>query len=153
MCCSVLSDGNSGVCGADLNVEVRVSYRVSYLFKGASGGEHCKCRSKGDLPGGGKTCGYRHHISLGDAAVKEAVWEFLFENSGLCGGGKVGVQHHEIIFIAKFGKRVAVCLAGGDLFNHFSHFYTSLNQSRDARISAFACSYSASLGALPCQPT
>ena len=148
----VAMDGNAGVCRTYLHVEVRVGDGVSDLLERTSGGKHRKGGRKRDLSGSGKTRGDGHHVALGNAAVKKAVGELLFENACLCGGGEVGIQNHKIVFVAEFGKCVTVCLAGGDLFNHFCHFL-DLHQLRDARISALACAYSASFGAFPCHPT
>ena len=117
---AVLPYRDPGVSRADLHIEVRITDTVPYLLEGASRREHGKGRGKNDLSRRRDTRGDRHHIALCNSAVKESLGELLFEDPGLCRRGKVGVKHHEIVFVAEFGKRVAVCFSRCYLIRHLS---------------------------------
>ena len=79
------------------------------------------------------------------------VGECLLENASLGSACQVGIQNYQVIeFSAQFLQGVTVAITGCNL-NHICHNYAS-NSASLAFSSVMACAYSASLGALPCQP-
>ena len=116
---AVLTDRDSGVGGADFDVQMRISDGVPDLLEGASCGEHCEGAAKWDETCGGETCGDCYHVALGYSAVEEAVGEFFLEFYGFCGFGEVGVEDYQfVVFVAEFGKGGAVGFTCSDFFCH-----------------------------------
>src|SRR5699024_5621045 len=115
---TVLTHRNAAVGGTDLHVQVGVADGVAHLLKGAARSEHGKTGSKRHQPHGRHTGGGGHHVALGNAAVKMAVGIGFFENTGLGGGGQIGVQHHHVgVIFCQFYQRGAVAVAGGNFFD------------------------------------
>ena len=117
----VLAHGDAAVGGTDLHIQVGVADGVANLLKGAAGGKHGEAGGKGDQSHGGGAGGSRHHIRLGDAAVKVAVGERLLEYGGLGGAGQVGVEHDQVgMGGAQLSQRAAIAVPGRDLL-HICH--------------------------------
>ena len=94
---------------------------VAHLLKGAAGGKHGEAGGKGHQPHGRRAGGHRHHIALGDAAVKVALREGLLEGAGLGGPRQVRVKHNQIVMLrAQLLQGVAVAVPGRDLL-HIRH--------------------------------
>ena len=149
---AVLADGNAAVRRADFHVQVGIADGVAHLLERAPRRKHRKRGSERNQPHRGQTRRNGDHVRLRNAAVKMTIRENLAEHARLRSGGEVGVQHDEVaMFAAQLDQRLAIALAGRDLL-HFAHVHAS-NSAIAARSSLMATSYSASLGALPCQST
>ena len=75
MAAAVGADGDAGVRGGDLHVEVAVAHGVADLVVGATRSEHGERAGVGDMAGGREAGGHIHHVLLGDAAVEQTVGE------------------------------------------------------------------------------
>ena len=122
MACAVLSDGNAGVGRTYFYIYMRVSYRVSYLFKGSACGEHRKRACKNRVTRRSHACRNAHHIALCYAAVDKAVGESLFEHTGFGCRREVGIEHNKLfVLLAKLYERLAVGISCCR-FNNICHF-------------------------------
>ena len=112
---TVLTNGNSAVGSTDLNVQLRISYRVADLLKCTSGSKHCEGTCKRYLACCCDSGGNSHHIALCDTAVNMTLRERFLKDSGLCSCSKVSVQNNQIImFLSKFYKSVSIAWSGGN---------------------------------------
>ena len=141
----VLADRNAGVGGADLHIEMRITYRIPHLLIVAARRKHGKTAHEGHLSAGGETCGNSGHIGLRDAAVDEAVGEGILEILGLRGVREIRVQHHHIfVKLSQLHQGLSVGLTSCYAAHKLSPIFSR---------SAIPTLYCSSFGALPCQPT
>ena len=91
VCRTVLTNGNTCVCCADFNVQMRIAYTVSEYFISSACRKHSKCACEYKLACSSDTCGNAHHICFCYTAVKEAVGICLLEYTCLCCSRKVCV--------------------------------------------------------------
>ena len=118
---AVLANGDTGMGRADLDVVVRIAYRIAHLLEAASGGKHGEGGSERDLAAEGHTDSGGDHIVFRDTAVEEAIRERLLERTGLGGSGEVSVQNNEVrIDRAEFRQSLTV---GFSCSNFISHNY------------------------------
>ena len=82
-----LTDGYTGVSSTDLNIQMRVTNRVSHLLKSASCCKHCESARYRNLAGQRKTCCNADHIGFCNTAVNVSFGIFLLEHIGLGGLG------------------------------------------------------------------
>ena len=154
---AVLTYGDTCMGRTDLDIQMRVTDRVTYLFKSTSCCEHCKRAYEGNLTYQRQSCSHTHHVGLCDTAVDVAVGICLTEDSGLGSCCQVGIQYYQIgEFFCQLLQGVAVTFSGCDLFHGIFCHYCSPAFSNSFSIlsrSAIAIAYSSSLGALPCQST
>ena len=115
---TILAHRDTGVCGTDLDVEVRVTDGIADLLKGAAGGKHGKGAREGNAAGGCDTGGNTHQVALGNAHIEEAVGAGSLELAGLRGGGQVGVEDHKVIvLVGELDEGLAVAYARGDFLD------------------------------------
>ena len=104
--------------GANLDVEVRIADGIAHLFVSATGGKHGKGAREGNAPRGRDAGGKAHQVALGDTGIVKALGMGCLELAGLRGGGKIGIENHEVIvLVAQLDKRLAVAYARGDFFD------------------------------------
>ena len=116
MSSSILTYRDTGMSSTDLNVQVRISDRVTNLLKCSSCCEHSKRRSERDLSAGSKSCCYSHHISFSDTTVNVTLRECFFENTSLSSSCKVCIKYDNIrILCAKLCQSVTVAFSRCDL--------------------------------------
>ena len=121
--CAVFTDGDTGMGGAELDVQVRIADRVADLLEGTTRREHGKGAREDGEAGKAQAGRDADHVLLGDTAVEEAVGVFLLELGGLGGAGEVGVKDHDfLIGLTEVQKAFCVTDAGcfGDDICHGS---------------------------------
>ena len=115
---TVLAHRDTGVRGANLEVEVRITDGITDLLKSAAGGKHGKGAREGNATGGCDTGGNTHQVALGNAHIEEAVGAGSLKLAGLRGGGQVGVEDHKVIvLVGELDEGLAVAYARGDFFD------------------------------------
>jgi len=113
MRCTVFSYGNTGVCCTDLYVQVRISYRVSYLFKSTSCCKHCKRTCKRNFSCGGKTCCDTDHVTLSDTTVNMAFRKYFLKHTGFGGSCQVCIQNYQVfVLFSQFYQGVTITFSG-----------------------------------------
>ena len=115
---AVLSDGDTCVSRADLNVEVRIAYAVSNLLVSSACRKHSEGGCEYSLAGRSDTCRNAHHIALCDSAIEESLRELFLKHTRLGSRRKICVEHQKIILFAKVGKRLAVAFSSCLLICH-----------------------------------
>ena len=118
MACAVLTDRQSGMRSADLDIEMRVTDRIADLLKRSSGCEHGEAGGKGDLAAGSQSGCHAHHVRLGDAHIEMALRTDLRCLSGFGAAGQIGIQHDDVrILLHQLGQ----CLTISDSRCTFAH--------------------------------
>ena len=118
MSSSVFTNRNTGMCCSDLDIEMRISDRISYLLKCSACSKHCKAGYERDLSCCSHTCRNTHHISLSNSAVKKPVGKLLFKDACLCSCCKVCIKYIKVIVnISKLSKSITIAFSCSDLFN------------------------------------
>ena len=116
MACAVLTDRQSGMRSADLDIEMRITDRIADLLKCSSGCEHGKAGGKGDLAAGSQSGCHAHR--LGDAHIEMALRTDLRCLSGFGAAGQIGIQHDDVrILLHQLGQ----CLTISDSRCTFAH--------------------------------
>ncbi len=96
---------------ADLHIQMRISDRITHLFKCTSRREHSEGTRERNLARRNS-----HHIALCDTAVDMAFRECLLEYSRLGCRRQVGVQYNDVrMLFSQFGQSIAVALSCCDL--------------------------------------
>ena len=133
---AVLSYRETSVGSANLNVEVRVTHRVSDLLKRTTRREHCKRSCKDLVTRSCDASCHTNHVGLSNAAIHKAIRILLAvftRASCLC---QVSVKDEKIIVLfTKLYQGFSVSLSGGN-FLYICHVMPPLPQalSSPARI-------------------
>ena len=150
---SILTYRDSGMRCADLDIEVRITDRISDLLISTPCCKHCKGGRKRGLACCRKSCRNRHHIALCDSAVIKTLRVFFCKIRGSCGGLQVRIQNNDFRMIrTELLQCVSVALTGCDLLNVCHYCSPSFSSSASIASSSFiASAYCSSFGAVPCQ--
>ena len=126
---AVLSYRETSVGSANLDVEVRITHRVSDLLKRTTRREHCK-RSCKDLVTCSRNAGcHANHIGLSNSAVHEALRILLAVLAGTSCLCQVSVKDEKIVMLfTKLYQGFSVCLSGGN-FLYVCHVMPPLPQA------------------------
>ena len=118
MSCTIFTNRNSAMSCTDLNIKMRISYRVTNLLISTSCCKHGKCAGKRNLTGSCKSGCDSYHITFCDTAVDMAFRKFLFKHSGLSSCSKVSIQNNKILmFFSKFHQsRTIACSCSNFLY-------------------------------------
>ena len=119
VCCAVLTNCDTCVCCANLNVQVGITNAVSNLLECSACRKHSKGGCKRHLTCRRKTCRNRYHVTFSDTAVEKSVGACLLEGNCLCSFCQVGVEHNVVVFICKFNESLTVALSCSYLICHF----------------------------------
>ena len=96
VCCTVLAYGDARMGSAYLYVEVGIAYGVADYLECTPCRKHGKGGCEHLLACGCDACRNAHHISLGNAAVDEALGARLLEYACLCSSRQVCIKHDKI---------------------------------------------------------
>ena len=111
---AVLAERDAGVRAANLDVLVRVAHHLADLVIDAAGDELGEAPDEGHLAAEAQAGGDADHVGLGDAALDEALGEFLGEAVHLDAAFHVGAQGDDILVLA------------ASLYKAFAHTGTQL---------------------------
>ena len=121
MAAAVFADGDAGVGGSDLDIQLWVADGVADLVVSATSCKNGEGARKWHLTGGCKTSGDAHHVLLGDAHIKKAFRKFLLEEVGLGRFRQVCIEDDDVFIGGAEGfQRLTVCFACC-LFFHLTH--------------------------------
>ena len=93
---AVRADGNAGMGGAHLDVEVGDAHRVADLLPAAAGAKDRKGTGEDGAAGKRQAGGDADHVLLGDAHVDKAVRVGCSKLGGGGGTGEVGIDGHDV---------------------------------------------------------
>ena len=112
---TVFAQGKARVGSANLHVLVGVSNALANLIINAPGREVCKgAGERNPAPDGQPRC-HAHHVCLGDACLKEALWEFLGKGVHFKRASEVGAKGNDLGVAASEFKQAGAKTAPGIL--------------------------------------
>ena len=115
------------MCGADLDVEVRIANGVANLLESAAGSEHRKGARKGNATGGGNARSHAHQVGLGDTGVEEAIGIGRLELCRLGSSRQVGIEYDKVVVLGtQLDQGLTIARASGDSL-HVCHYSPSLS--------------------------
>ena len=115
---AVFADRYTRMGSTNLDIEMRISDCVSYLFKSTTRGEHCKRACKYGVADGRESAGDAYHVALCDTGIKKSVRIRLFEHSCFCRLCKVCIENDElIIYGTELYERFAVTVTRCRFYN------------------------------------
>ena len=126
---AVLSYREASVGSANLDVEVRVTHRVSDLLKRTTRRKHCKRGCKDLVTRSCDASCHTNHIGLSNSAVHKAIRVLLTILSGASSLCQVSIKDEKIVVLfTKLYQGFSICLSGGN-FLYVCHVMPPLPQA------------------------